>query len=225
MRILLIGPPGAGKGTQAVRIAAHLSIQHISTGDLFREHIDRGTELGKNAHTHIHAGLLVPDEVTIGVIEERLARPDIEPGFLLDGFPRNLVQAQALDGILADSESGLDAVLGLEIPEDLVVNRIAGRRLCRQDSQHIFHVDYSPPDVTGVCDRCGSELYQREDDREVTVRKRLDIYRTETAPLLDHYQDQGLVTTISAYGQVQEVLDRALDAVGQGNADATHASS
>lgn len=131
MRILLIGSPGAGKGTQAVRLAARLSIPHISTGDLFREHIDQGTELGRNAHTHIHAGLLVPDEVTIGVIKERLARPDTERGFLLDGFPRNLAQAQALDGILADSEPRLDAVLDPEIPEGQVVRRIAGRRSCR----------------------------------------------------------------------------------------------
>ncbi|MFB7590235.1 adenylate kinase [Streptomyces sp. NPDC056169] len=223
MRILLIGPPGAGKGTQAVRLAAHLSIRHISTGDLFREHIDQGTELGQNAHAHIHAGLLVPDEVTIGVIKERLARPDAERGFLLDGFPRNLAQAQALDGILADSESRLDAVLDLEIPKDQVVRRIAGRRLCRQHREHIFHVDYSAPEVAGVCDLCGGELYQREDDREATVRKRLEVYRTETAPVVDHYQ--ALVTTISAHGQVQEVLDRALDAIGQGQADAAGTSS
>lgn len=214
MRILLIGPPGAGKGTQAVRLAEHLSIQHISTGDLFREHIAQGTELGQNAHTHLRAGLLVPDEVTIGVIKERLARPDTECGFLLDGFPRNRA-----------SESRLDAVLDLEIPEAEVVRRIAGRRLCRQDREHIFHVDYSPPEVARVCDVCGGELYQREDDREATVRKRLEVYRTETASVVDLYQAQGLVTTISAHGQVQEVLDRALDAIGQGQADAAGTSS
>ncbi|MFD4690897.1 adenylate kinase [Streptomyces sp. NPDC058463] len=224
MRILLIGPPGAGKGTQAVRLAAHLSIPHISTGDLFREHIDQGTELGRNAHTHIQAGLLVPDEVTIGVIKERLTRPDTERGFLLDGFPRNLAQAQALDGILADSELRLDAVLDLAIAEGQVVRRIAGRRLCRQDREHIFHVDYSPPQVAGVCDVCGGELYQREDDREATVRQRLEVYRTETASVVDLYQAQGLVTTISAHGQVQEVLHRALDAIGQGRADAADTS-
>ncbi|KQW03655.1 adenylate kinase [Streptomyces sp. Root369] len=225
MRILLIGPPGAGKGTQAVRLAARLSIQHISTGDLFREHIDQGTELGQNAHTHIRAGLLAPDEVTIGVIEERLARPDTECGFLLDGFPRNLAQAEALDGILADSKSRLDAVLDLDIPEAEVVRRIAGRRLCRQHREHIFHVDYSPPEVAGACDVCGGELYQRDDDRETTVRKRLEVYRSETAPVVDHYQAQGLVTTVSALGQVQEVLDRALVAIGQGQVDASGASS
>lgn len=225
MRILLIGPPGAGKGTQAVRLAAHLSIQHISTGDLFREHIDQGTELGQKAHTHIRAGLLVADEVTIGVIKERLARPDTERGFLLDGFPRNLAQAKALDGILADSESRLDAVLDLEIPEVQVVSRIAGRRLCRQEREHIFHVDYSPPEMAGVCDFCGGELYRRDDDREATVRERLVVYRTETAPVVDHYQAQGLVTTISALGQVQEVLYRALVAIGHGRVDPSGTSS
>ncbi|MBM7439321.1 adenylate kinase [Streptomyces sp. HB132] len=225
MRILLIGPPGAGKGTQAVRLASHLSIPHVSTGDLFREHIAAGTELGRHAHTHIHAGLLVPDELTIGVIEERLARPDTERGFLLDGFPRNLAQAQALDGMLAGFKSRPDAVLDLEIPEDQVVRRIAGRRLCRQDRTHISHVDHSPPEVAGVCDLCGGELYQRDDDREATVRKRLKVYRTRTAPVVDHYQAQGLVTTISAHGQVQEVLHRALDALGRGRADAAGTST
>ncbi|MFI1481898.1 adenylate kinase [Streptomyces sp. NPDC020747] len=225
MRILLIGAPGAGKGTQAVRLAAHLSIQHISTGSLFREHIDQGTELGQNAHTYIRAGLLAPDEVTVGVVKERLARPDTERGFLLDGFPRNLAQAEALDGILADSKSRLDAVLNLEIPEAQVVRRIAGRRLCRQDREHIFHVDYGPPEVAGACDVCGGELYQRDDDREATVRKRLEVYRSETAPVINHYQAQGLVTTISALGQVQEVLDRALVAIGHGQVDASGASS
>ncbi|MFE7764698.1 adenylate kinase [Streptomyces sp. NPDC057438] len=216
MRVLLIGPPAAGKGTQAVLLAARLSIQHISTGDLFREHVGQGTELGQNAHSYLRAGLLAPDEVTIEVIKERLARPDTERGFLLDGFPRNLAQAEALDGTLAESESGLDAVLELGIPEVQVVRRIAGRRLCRQDHEHIFHVDYSPPVVAGVCDVCGGELYQREDDREATVRTRLEVYRTETAPVVAHYQAMGLVTTVSALGQVQEVLDRALAAIGQG---------
>ena len=225
MRLLLIGPPGAGKGTQAVRLASHLSIQHISTGDLFREHIDRGNELGQQADTHIRAGLLVPDEVTIGVIKERLARPDTGRGFLLDGFPRNPVQAAELDGILADSESRLDAVLDLEIPDAEVVGRIAGRRVCRQDRGHIFHVDHSPPEVAGTCTLCGGELYQRDDDREATVRKRLEVYHSETAPVLDHYRAQGLVTTISALGHVQEVLVRALAAIGRRQVDASDTAS
>ncbi|MER8236187.1 adenylate kinase [Streptomyces sp. NPDC094049] len=224
MRILLIGPPGAGKGTQAVRLAAHLSIQHVSTGDLFREHIEQGTELGRNARSHLSAGLLVPDEVTIGVVEGRLARPDTGRGFLLDGFPRNRVQAEALDGILVGSKSRLDAVLGLEIPEAQVVSRIAGRRVCRRDREHIFHVDHRPPEAAGTCDVCGGELYQRDDDREATVRRRLEVYHSETAPVIDHYRVQGLVATISALGQVQEVLDRALAALGQGRMNASSTS-
>ncbi|MFE9912193.1 adenylate kinase [Streptomyces clavifer] len=225
MRILLIGPPGAGKGTQAARLAVHLSIPHISTGDLFREHIGQGTELGRHAHTHIRTGLLVPDWVTVGVLEERLARPDTERGFLLDGFPRNLAQAQALDGMTAGPEPRLDAVLVLEIPEAEVVSRIAGRRLCGRDREHVFHVDHSPPAVAGTCDVCGGELYRRDDDREATVRRRLEVYRSETAPVVGHYQAQGLVTTISALGRVQEVLDRALVAIGRGQVDDSGASS
>ncbi|MFF4246047.1 adenylate kinase [Streptomyces sp. NPDC001822] len=216
MRILLIGPPGAGKGTQAVRLATHLSIEHISAGDLLREHIDRGSELGRDARTHMLAGLLVPDEVMIEVVEKRLARRDVVQGFLLDGFPRNRVQAEALDRILTGSESRLDAVLDLEIPEAEVIRRIAGRRLCRQDRRHIFHVDYSPPEAAGRCDLCGGELYQRTDDLEVTVRRRLEVYRSETAPVVDHYRPRGLLTTISALGGVQEILDRALAAISRG---------
>ncbi|MFF4322876.1 adenylate kinase [Streptomyces sp. NPDC001568] len=218
MRLLLIGPPGAGKGTQAVRLASHLSIRHISTGDLFREHIDQGTALGQQADRHMRAGLLVPDEVTIEVVKERLARPDVERGFLLDGFPRNAVQAVELDGILADSGSRLDAVLDLEIPDAEVVGRIAGRRVCREDRGHIFHVEHSPPEVAGTCTLCGGELYQRDDDREATVRKRLEVHHSETAPVLDHYRAQGLVTTVSALGHVQEVFVRALAAIGRSQA-------
>jgi adenylate kinase len=213
MRIVLVGPPGAGKGTQAAFLAENLSIPHISTGDIFRANISQGTTLGRQAQEYMHAGQLVPDEVTIGMAEDRMREEDAEGGFLLDGFPRNITQAQALDGFLQDSGEKLDAVLDLEVPEDEVVRRIAGRRICRNDSSHVFHAEYGPPQRDGVCDVCGGELYQREDDREETVRKRLAVYHSETEPIIDHYKAQGLVTTISALGEISEVTERAMRAL------------
>ncbi|WP_340558822.1 adenylate kinase [Streptomyces sp. GSL17-111] len=213
MRILLVGPPGAGKGTQAALLAKNLGIPHISTGDLFRANISQGTELGRRAQDFMRKGELVPDEITIGMAKDRMEQPDAASGFLLDGFPRNLAQAEALDGILTDVGLALDSVLDLEVPEDEVVRRIAGRRMCRQDSSHIFHVDYTPPKAEGVCDVCGGELYQRDDDREDTVRKRLEVYHSETEPIIDYYKAQGLVTTLSALGAVADVTQRALAAL------------
>ncbi|MFH8488043.1 adenylate kinase [Streptomyces longisporoflavus] len=213
MRIVLVGPPGAGKGTQAAFLAKNLKIPHISTGDLFRANISQGTELGKRAKAYMDDGNLVPDEVTIGMAKDRMAQPDAENGFLLDGFPRNVSQAEALDESLKTDGQKLDAVLDLEVPEDEVVKRIAGRRICRNDSSHVFHVTYSKPKAEGVCDVCGGELYQRGDDKEETVRKRLDVYHRETEPIIDHYKAQGLVVTISALGKVDEVTKRAMDAL------------
>ncbi|MFE2440850.1 adenylate kinase [Streptomyces melanosporofaciens] len=213
MRIVLVGPPGAGKGTQAAYLAEKLSIPHISTGDLFRANISQGTPLGKQAQEYMRAGQLVPDEVTIGMAEDRLEQPDAQPGFLLDGFPRNQIQAEALDTYLGERGVSLDAVLDLEVPESEVIKRIAGRRTCRQDSSHTFHVEYKPPKVPGVCDVCGGELYQREDDSEETVRKRLEVYHRETEPIIDYYKAKGLVVTISALGKVSEVTQRAMDAL------------
>jgi adenylate kinase len=213
MRIVLVGPPGAGKGTQAAFLAKNLSIPHISTGDLFRANISQGTELGKRAKAYMDDGNLVPDEVTIGMAHDRMTQSDAANGFLLDGFPRNVSQAEALDELLKTDGQKLDAVLDLEVPEDEVVERIAGRRICRNDSSHVFHVTYSKPKTEGVCDVCGGELYQRGDDKEETVRKRLDVYHRETEPIIDHYKAQGLVVTISALGKVDEVTKRAMDAL------------
>ncbi|MFJ4005479.1 adenylate kinase [Streptomyces sp. NPDC090023] len=213
MRIVLVGPPGAGKGTQAVRLAEKLGVPHISTGDLFRANISRQTELGKLAKSYMDAGNLVPDEVTIAMAKDRMEQPDAENGFLLDGFPRNVSQAQALDELLQGEGIKLDAVLDLEVPEEEVVKRIAGRRICRNDSAHVFHVTYSAPKKEGVCDVCGGELYQRDDDSEDTVRKRLEVYHTQTEPIIDYYKAQGLVVTISSLGPVDEITKRALEAL------------
>ncbi|MCT9089292.1 adenylate kinase [Streptomyces sp. ASQP_92] len=213
MRIVLVGPPGAGKGTQAAFLAQNLAIPHISTGDLFRANISQGTELGKQAKAYMDAGNLVPDEVTIGMAKDRMEAPDAENGFLLDGFPRNVVQAEALDEVLKADGVKLDAVLDLEVSEDEVVKRIAGRRICRNDSAHVFHVAYNAPKQDGVCDKCGGELYQRGDDTEDTVRKRLEVYHSETEPIIDYYRAQGLVITIAALGKVDEVTKKAMDAL------------
>ncbi|MFB7652159.1 MULTISPECIES: adenylate kinase [unclassified Streptomyces] len=213
MRIVLVGPPGAGKGTQATRLAETLHIPHISTGDLFRANISQQTELGKLAKSYMDAGNLVPDEVTIAMAKDRMEQPDAEGGFLLDGFPRNVSQAEALDELLETEDMTLDAVLDLEAPEAEVVKRIAGRRVCRNNSAHVFHVTYTPPKKEGVCDVCGGELYQRDDDSEETVRKRLEVYHTQTEPIIDYYKAQGLVVTIAATGPVDEVTGRALEAL------------
>ncbi|MEV7686480.1 adenylate kinase [Streptomyces bungoensis] len=219
MRIVLVGPPGAGKGTQAVRLAEKLSIPHISTGDLFRANISRQTELGKLAKSYMDAGNLVPDEVTIAMAKDRMEQPDAQRGFLLDGFPRNVSQAEALDELLESEGIKLDAVLDLEVPEEEVVKRIAGRRICRNDSSHVFHVTYSPPKQEGVCDVCGGELYQRDDDSEDTVRTRLEVYHTQTEPIIDYYKAQGLVVTISSLGPVDEITQRALEALKREKAE------
>ncbi|MGW7609676.1 adenylate kinase [Streptomyces sp. NPDC054766] len=218
MRIVLVGPPGAGKGTQAAFLAKNLGIPHISTGDLFRANISRQTELGKLAKSYMDKGELVPDEVTIAMAKDRMEQPDAEHGFLLDGFPRNVSQAEALDEMLSTEGMKLDAVLDLEVPEDEVVRRIAGRRICRNDSSHVFHVSYKMPKKEGVCDVCGGELYQRDDDSEDTVRTRLEVYHTQTEPIIDYYKAQGLVVTIPALGKVEEVTARAMEALSREDA-------
>ncbi|WP_327431005.1 adenylate kinase [Streptomyces sp. NBC_01236] len=215
MRIVLVGPPGAGKGTQAAFLAKNLSIPHISTGDLFRANISQQTELGKLAKSYMDKGELVPDEVTIAMAKDRMEQPDAEHGFLLDGFPRNVSQAEALDEMLSAEAMKLDGVLDLEVPEDEVVRRIAGRRICRNDSAHVFHVTYKPAKAEGVCDVCGGELYQRDDDSEETVRTRLEVYHTQTEPIIDYYKAQGLVVTILALGKVEEVTARAMEALSR----------
>jgi adenylate kinase len=220
VRIVLVGPPGAGKGTQAKFIAQHVGVPHISTGDIFRANIAAGTELGVKAKAFMDAGRLVPDELTIDLVRDRLGHPDAVGGFLLDGFPRNVAQAEELDKILADygvtptvGKAYLDVVLDLEVDNGEVIKRISGRRVCRNDKDHIFHVDYSPSQAGDRCDICGGELYQRSDDAEDVVRTRLEVYAAETAPIIGYYREQGVLTTIEATGEVHVITERAITAV------------
>jgi adenylate kinase len=212
MRLVLVGPPGAGKGTQAEFISAHLGIPKISTGDIFRANVSQGTELGKQARAYMDAGDLVPDEITIGMVRDRLAEDDARKGFLLDGFPRNVPQARALDHLLLEAGTPLDVVLELVVDDDEVVRRLSGRRTCRKCG-HIWHVDFDPPSVEGVCDICGGELFQRDDDQAETIRHRLEVYYEQTAPLVGYYAEEGLLVGIDAMGPVDDVTERAVAAL------------
>ncbi|MBP2704855.1 adenylate kinase [Microbispora sp. RL4-1S] len=212
MRVVLVGPPGAGKGTQAQFIASHLSIPKISTGDIFRANVSGGTELGKLAKEYMDRGDLVPDEVTVAMVRDRLSHDDAQEGFLLDGFPRNVPQAEVLKKMLAEFGTSLDVVLNLVVDDDEVVRRLAGRRTCRSCGK-VWHVLFDPPAVEGVCDACGGELFQRDDDREETIRHRLEVYQEQTAPLISFYADEGIVQGVDATGPVEEVTQRAMAAL------------
>jgi adenylate kinase len=212
VRLVLVGPPGAGKGTQAQFIAAHFSIPKISTGDIFRANVSQGTELGMAAKRYMDAGDLVPDEVTIAMVKDRLADDDTTDGFLLDGFPRNVPQAETLDAILAELGTKLDVVLELVVDDGEVIRRLSGRRTCRSCG-HIWHVDFEPPDKEGICDNCGGELFQRDDDLPETIRHRLDVYSEQTAPLVSFYADRGILIGIDAAGLVEDITDRAIEAL------------
>jgi adenylate kinase len=212
VRLVLVGPPGAGKGTQSEFIAAHLAVPKISTGDIFRANVAGGTPLGVEAKRYMDAGQLVPDEITINMVRERLAEPDAADGFLLDGFPRTVPQAVALDKMLANLGTGLDVVLELVVDEDEVIRRLSGRRTCRGCGK-IWHVEFDPPSREGICDRCGAELFQREDDKPETIAERLRVYARDTAPLVDYYGGQGKLVGIDATGPVEDVTVRAIDAL------------
>ena len=212
MRLVLVGPPGAGKGTQAEFIASHLSVPKISTGDIFRANVTQQTPLGIEAKRYMDAGGLVPDEVTINMVRERLAEADAVDGFLLDGFPRTVPQAGALDKMLADSGVTLDLVLELVVDNDEVIRRLSGRRNCRGCTK-IWHVEFDPTTRDGVCDRCGGELYQRDDDKPETIAERLRVYARDTAPLIDYYGAQSKLVGIDATGPVEDVTERAIDAL------------
>jgi adenylate kinase len=209
VRLVLVGPPGAGKGTQAQFIASHLSIPKISTGDIFRYNVSGGTELGQQAKAYMGRGDLVPDEITIAMVVARLQEPDAQAGFLLDGFPRNVPQAEVLRKLLAEWDTKLDVVLELVVDDDEVVRRLSGRRTCRQCGR-IWHVLFEPPTRAGICDDCNGELFQRDDDRERTIRHRLDVYAEQTQPLIAFYADDGILLGIDATGPVEEITERAM---------------
>jgi adenylate kinase len=212
VRIVLVGPPGAGKGTQAQFIASHLAIPKISTGDIFRSNVSQGTPLGRQAKEYMDRGDLVPDEVTIAMVRDRLGEEDAQDGFLLDGFPRNVPQAETLKKQLLDWDQRLTVVLELVVDEDEVVRRLSGRRTCRR-CERVWHIMFDPPTREGICDACGGELFQRDDDREETVRHRLEVYKKQTAPLVSYYADEGILIGIDATGPVEEVTERALAAL------------
>ncbi|MGG4166924.1 adenylate kinase [Rossellomorea vietnamensis] len=206
MNIVLMGLPGAGKGTQAEKIVDKYGIPHISTGDMFRAAIKEGTELGLKAKSFMDNGDLVPDEVTIGIVRERLSKEDCEKGFLLDGFPRTVAQAEALENILADLGKKTNYVININVDKDILMERLTGRRICKECGA-TYHLVFNPPTEEGVCDRCGGELYQRADDNEETVQNRLDVNIKQTQPLLAYYEDKGYLKNIDGQQDIHRVFD------------------
>lgn len=206
MQILLMGAPGAGKGTQAVKLVEKFSIPQIATGDMFRAAVKEGTELGKKAQACMQAGTLVPDEVTVGIVRERLAKDDCKNGFILDGFPRTIEQAKALEKILDDLNLKLTKVLNIHVPAEDLIERAVGRRICKNCGS-TYHVKFNAPKVNDVCDKCGSQLYQRADDNEQTMSKRLSVYEESTRPLIDYYKNAGLYVEVDGRQPIEKVTE------------------
>ena len=207
MQAILLGPPGAGKGTQAKMLTERYGVPQVSTGDILRAAVAAGTPLGKEAKTYMDRGALVPDEVVIGIVRDRLGEPDCRKGYLLDGFPRTVAQAEALTRMLKKLGAPLPRVVSLEVGEEELVRRLSGRRTCPACGEP-FHVEFHPPRVEGTCDKCRGRLIQREDDKEETIRHRLQVYRKQTEPLIGYYQNQGLLKTVNGLGEAGEVLAR-----------------
>lgn len=207
MIIVLLGGPGSGKGTQAKKLTEKLGIPQISTGDIFRAALKEATPMGLKAKTYMDKGELVPDDVVIGVVEERLAKPDLAKGYMLDGFPRTLPQAQALDAMLKKQGKAIDHAILVDVPDEELVARLSGRRTCRNSAcGAMFHVMFNPPKQEGVCDVCGGELYQRDDDKEEVIRERLAVYNKQTAPLIEFYEKQGLLRRVKGVGPIDEIF-------------------
>jgi adenylate kinase len=207
MRIVLLGGPGSGKGTQAQKLTTKLAVPQISTGDIFRAALKEGTPMGLKAKTFMEKGELVPDDVVIGVVEERLTKPDLDKGYMLDGFPRTLPQAEALDKILQSQGKNIDHAILVDVPDEELVGRLSGRRTCKNsDCGAMFHVMFNAPKKEGICDKCGAELYQRADDSEATIRERLTVYNDATAPLINFYEKKGLLRRVKGVGPIEEIF-------------------
>ncbi len=205
MRIVLLGAPGAGKGTQAKKLIEKYGIPQISTGDILRKAVADGTPLGKEAKSYMDKGELVPDSVVIGLVKERLQQDDCKKGFILDGFPRNTAQAETLDKVLDEMGMPLQVALSVDVDFDVLMKRLTGRRTCKSCGQ-MYNIYFSPPQKEGVCDKCGGELYQRDDDKEETIKKRLDVYEAQTAPLIDYYEKKGILKRVNGVGNIDEIF-------------------
>lgn len=213
MKIIMLGAPGAGKGTQAKQIADKYSIPHISTGDIFRANIKNGTELGKKAKQYMDQGALVPDELTCDLVMDRIQQDDCENGFVLDGFPRTIPQAEALDAALEKINEKMDYAIDVDVPDENIVNRMSGRRACLNCGA-TYHLISIPPKVEGICDRCGSEIVLREDDKPETVQKRLKVYHEQTQPLIDYYKNQGILKSVDGTQPMDEVFKAIVTILG-----------
>jgi len=209
MRMMLLGPPGCGKGTQAKILIDTYHIPQISTGDILREALKKGSPLGLGAQTYMDQGLLVPDHLVIKIIEERIQQADCKPGFILDGFPRTATQADAFDTTLSRMGLELEYVISIEVDEEELIKRLTGRRICRQCGES-YHIDLNPPKQDGICDTCQGELYQRDDDREETIRNRLKVYQDQTVPLINFYKRKGILHSIDGIGSIEEIAERII---------------
>ena len=210
MNIIFLGPPGAGKGTQAKILVEKYGIPQISTGDMLREHVAKGTELGMKAKEYMEKGQLVPDEIILSMVKERLSHDDAQKGFILDGFPRTVAQAEALDKLLEEMGKKIEYVLALIVPDEELVTRLTGRRTCKNCGM-MYHIKFKPPKVEGKCDACGGELYQRADDNEETVRNRLKVYHEQTAPLIEYYKKKGVLFEVDGYKSIEEITHQLIN--------------